>query len=584
MRIESITIKNLLSFKYAEFNFKKYNVIVGPNNAGKTNLVRILQALADSNLTNFSSIQQMKRDDGGKPQIQIAVETTDEETRLIMQTIIDKDIKQDADLSSWRNFTIGLGWPSLGTDHHTELILIYFQNHAIVSINYNERRMSYHAPPDMPDFEQCLDRLCDMDAGHLIGAVHEGHLMPVKEESVRDLITDGPLKFFSNEEHRGISGRGINIDASKMKRHKRELVEYIDIPPHQTEFSLQHLISKIIRNSFLRSNEMHPASSRLTADLHRLKNSSESAYNHLQESFTNIFPDTEVKVEQKDPGKDKSQAIWITERGKTFEIDNSASGYLEAIHILYAILDRTQRTIFLDEPEVHFHPAKIRQISQMLSSLTKESGNQITVITHSPKFLDHGLLDPDSQSMLTMVTQVDGESSVASPTSSGIRLKPHMFMPDVFFANAAFLVEGAKDEFVIKAISDAFDGIFNKHEIILVNCGGFGGIKLHTDLLDAYSIKYYGLADKEYERNDAITVLDDDLEDELRKIKTAPFQVGDHQPKKPDVEVYYSYITGLLETKEGFEELEQTKIWASIEDVMNGLNVDMSVFKKKYEA
>lgn len=606
MRIKSIRIKNLLSFKDAKFNFKEYNVIVGPNNAGKTNLVRILRALADGNLNNFDLIQKMKRNDGGKPQIQLAVETTDEETRMIMQMLIDSNIKQKTDLRSWKNFTMGLGWSSLDIYDHAEPMIIYFQNNVLVSINNDEYRISHYAPPDTSDFEQRLDELCDMDIDRIMDAAHKGSFIPVKDERVRDMITDDPLKFFSNDACDGILGSSATINISSTKQHRLEIAQYVKPESRQQTLSLQQLILAIIRNSLLWSGEMHPAPVRLTENLYQLKNTNESAYNHLQKSFTDIFTDTRVRVERKSPDtdalsvpfdpfsnndrdeqedsdKDTLQAIWITERNKTFKLADSASGYLEAIHILYTILNHTQRTIFLDEPEVHFHPAKIRQISQMLSHLTQENRNQITVITHSPQFLDHGLLDPDSQSMLTMVTKVDGESLVSSPTSCNIRLKPHMFKPDVFFANAVFLVEGPSDEAVIGAISDTFGCIFHKYEIALVNCGGVGNIKPYADLLEFYSIKYYGMADKEYEHDDAITVLDGDLEGELQKITTAPFQDGDHQPSKPGMEVYYSYIIKILETREGFEALKQTKIWASIESVMSGIGVDMAVFEKKYK-
>ena len=111
-----------------------------------------------------------------------------------------------------------------------------------------------------------------------------------------------------------------------------------------------------------------------------------------------------------------------------------------------------------------------------------------------------------------------------------------------------------------------------------------GSIKSYIDFLDAYSIKYYGMADMQYGYNDTITVLAVDLEDELRKIKTVSFQAGTHQPKKRDVEDYYHYITKLLETEEGFEELMQTKIWTSIKNVIDGFGVDVAVFKEKYKA
>lgn len=45
-----------------------------------------------------------------------------------------------------------------------------------------------------------------------------------------------------------------------------------------------------------------------------------------------------------------------------------------------------------------------------------------------------------------------------------------------------------------------------------------------------------------------------------------------------------SMLAKLLETKEGFEELMQTKIWVSIKNVLDGFGVDVAVFKEKYKA
>ena len=571
MQIESITIKNLLSFKDAKFNFKKYNVIVGPNNAGKTNLVRILQALVNANLADFNTIKTMKHDPEAKSEIRLAVETTDEETRLFMQALLDKNIKQETDLSSWRNFAIGLGWRLFDTSYHEPSIIVYFQNRTVVSTHPSEHYISYYAPADTPDFEQCLDRLCNMDRDQLQSDVHVGSLMPVHKERVGELITAGPSLFFSDKGHNGILGKPVDLRRESAP-HKLELAKYIDSEQSQIQFSFLQLVSKVIQNSFLQSDEIHPTLSKLTDNLYRLKNENELAYTHLQTLFTKIFPNAAVRVEQNDR-QNNAQTILITERNRTFDLTNSASGYLEAIYILYTILNHKQRTIFLDEPEVHFHPAKIRQIGRMLSNLTEESSNQITVITHSPKFVDHGLLTPDSTSLLTMVARVNDESLVSSPKHVDIDLKPHMFVPDVFFANAVFLVEGVRDEAVIKAISDRFDGLFNKHEIVILECGGVGGIKPYITLLDAYSIRYYGMADREYRYNDTVTVLVVDLEDELQKITARPFRNGAHQPKKPEVGVYYSYISQLLETESGIADLKKTKIWSSIENAMGGLDI-----------
>ena len=66
MKIESITIENLLSFNKSEFSFVDYNVIVGPNNSGKTNLLRILKMLTSNELLNLGITQEMKLKQGKK--------------------------------------------------------------------------------------------------------------------------------------------------------------------------------------------------------------------------------------------------------------------------------------------------------------------------------------------------------------------------------------------------------------------------------------------------------------------------------------------------------------------------------------
>ena len=66
MKLKGITIENLRSFENSEFNFEEYNVIVGPNNFGKTNLLRILKTLVSSDFLNLGITQETKFDQGKK--------------------------------------------------------------------------------------------------------------------------------------------------------------------------------------------------------------------------------------------------------------------------------------------------------------------------------------------------------------------------------------------------------------------------------------------------------------------------------------------------------------------------------------
>lgn len=578
MHIESITIQNLLSFKDAKFSFKKYNVIVGPNNAGKTNLVRILQAVVGGDLANFELPSKMKHDDNEQSQIRLAVEATDKETRMILQAMTDKPVGRETDLDLWRNFTVVFNWQELDMNRRILPTIIYFQNRTVAFIRLGKQWVSYHDPADMPDFEQYISMLCSMDEDQSSEYVREIGRILMHKNQIKNLLTDNdPKKFFLDGGKCYIDENSVALNEGTGGPHKRELAKYLNLKESTNHVALSRVVSKIMQDSFVQAVEMHPPPKDLSDELHKLKNRDENAYNHLRESFTEIFPNTTIKVEPRP--NDGVQTIWITYGQKTFEITDSASGHLAAIYILNAILNQTERTIFLDEPEIHFHPAKIRWISQILQSITEDNSNQVMIITHSPKFIDPGLLAADSTSALNMVTKFGDVSLVAPLKSPDIRLKPHTLVTDVFFANAVFLVEGDSDESVIQTISD---GIFDKYEIVVVNCGGVTNIKPYIDFLKAYSIKYYGMADREYRNNGNITVLDVNLDAELRALKTVSIQAYT-QKTKPPPDVAYRYITDLLKAEGGYNELKTTKIWSSIENIMNGLGFGLGDFEKKYE-
>lgn len=55
MKIEHITVSNFKSFKDLEFDFKNINIILGPNNSGKSNILRLLLLLKQTFTSNLQS-------------------------------------------------------------------------------------------------------------------------------------------------------------------------------------------------------------------------------------------------------------------------------------------------------------------------------------------------------------------------------------------------------------------------------------------------------------------------------------------------------------------------------------------------
>ena len=66
MKPKGTAIENLRSFENGDFNFKEYNVIVGPNNSGKTNPLRILRMPASGDFLDLGITREIKFDQGKK--------------------------------------------------------------------------------------------------------------------------------------------------------------------------------------------------------------------------------------------------------------------------------------------------------------------------------------------------------------------------------------------------------------------------------------------------------------------------------------------------------------------------------------
>ena len=93
MKPKGTTIGNPRSFENGDFNFKEYNVTAGPNNSGKTNPLRILRMPASSEFLNLSITPEIKFDQGKKPPVKLTVETTDLETKMILQALMYRHVE-----------------------------------------------------------------------------------------------------------------------------------------------------------------------------------------------------------------------------------------------------------------------------------------------------------------------------------------------------------------------------------------------------------------------------------------------------------------------------------------------------------
>ena len=287
---------------------------------------------------------------------------------------------------------------------------------------------------------------------------------------------------------------------------------------------LGHLICWIFAQSYVQVSEIHPAYQKLSEDLANLRNQQPEKYSELCGMFKKVSGHVDVMIKQR---TDKKERILFVENGKEYEINESASGYYSLTCILYALLSKSASLVAVDEPELHFHPLMVSRLHETLRHMVECQGNQLIMATHSTRFVTLDLFD-NEDARLIVVSRPDLPSQVRA--STGVpRIKPNLFRPEIFFGKGSMLVEGISDYSAVKALSDFHEGLLEKNNINLIDCGGVKSIPTFIELHEKFGIPYHVMADKEYDGSQGnVTKLPDDLEAELRAIgvKNVPTHAG----------------------------------------------------------
>ena len=295
-----------------------------------------------------------------------------------------------------------------------------------------------------------------------------------------------------------------------------------------TAFPAGLVLNRIFEEGFTLVKEIYPTYEDLSNKLAEMRNSYHAEYSNLLDTFKEISGDIEMLVERDGNG---AEQILFVEDGRRYGIGESASGYYALISILYLLLGKTSGLVAIDEPEIHFHPMMITRLHEKLRNMSLQKDNQIVIVTHSPKFVTYEQAKQEKDARLIMMTR-SGTATIihANSESSPMKIKPHLFNPDIFFGRCTMLVEGPSDFFTMKAISDFYGGLFEKCGIVLMHCNGKGNLPAFADLHEKFQIQYHGMADSDYDGElKNITKLSSDLEGELENmgVKRDPSKAKD---------------------------------------------------------
>lgn len=200
----------------------------------------------------------------------------------------------------------------------------------------------------------------------------------------------------------------------------------------------------------------------------------------------------------------KTLQLYVDQMGITSPAGEVGAGLQSAIVVAifrtYEQFKKEGAVFAIEEPEVFLHPQKARYFEGVLQSLAT-AGNQVILTTHSPVFVR--VHQPESVAIIRRTAERGTWASqtklveIADDDRKALRLMTEFDAQrnELFFARKVFLVEGATEKVVLPLAFRAQGYDINQLGISVIECGGKTKLPIFVRVVKALGIPYVALAD-----------------------------------------------------------------------------------------
>ena len=241
---------------------------------------------------------------------------------------------------------------------------------------------------------------------------------------------------------------------------------------------------------------------------HQLKVAGDNVFAEVKEKVSNstlriAFPGTELHFQfNQDAGPDifKNCVLYVDDGFKS-QLSEKGSGIQSATIIgLFTyytqnLNPQTSALLVVEEPEVYLHPHARRSISDRLDEFLDGNKNQVILTTHSIEFIR-----TSSQNLHVILVNKDDDGTKAESvkineyTSLFIDNNQH----EIFFADKVILCEGF-DDFVLRQVAEElFPYQLDENNVSIISVGGKDRISKLAKLIVKLGIKCFIFADFDF--------------------------------------------------------------------------------------
>ena len=195
----------------------------------------------------------------------------------------------------------------------------------------------------------------------------------------------------------------------------------------------------------------------------------------------------------------------------------------------------------IEEPEIYLHPHACRVISDCLDSFIDNNRNQVILTTHCAHFIR----TIGSNLNLTLIRK-NNYTTMAYPVNIGDfkHLLVNSNQIELFFSDKVIVCEGLDEHILILAANELFPGKLNEQNISVVSVGGKDNIKSLVNLVLKLGIKCFLFADFDYllrDRSDERKKYDAKLHDSIQSLGET-FFTQDYILGRDGIQVYREIV------------------------------------------
>jgi Overcoming lysogenization defect protein-like, TOPRIM domain/AAA domain, putative AbiEii toxin, Type IV TA system len=533
-------------------NLTDTNVIVGPNDSGKSNVFRAVGLLKDVLSTNVMLDESDVFSGNANPKLEATFQLSDDEASLLLEflsvyvlrtpnnletTFVHVYKNRSKVLKSLKNLRIEVIWQPTNNASLWPLLIVNVDDLGI-KIQTNSPQGPSFITPSFPfsgavqaheKFPEFIDSLASEDGPEVEAAKlrdSTGWQFTISQIPSNTLANPVPDRAFIDRllAFAGIragSGYGLTFSqtiAAILSRasfistggtifHRRAVQLEQSTDPSKT-------VAQDILDSTRYSAALEPDGWNLAEFLYNLKNSylaeERERFSRIQRAFSELLTHLSFDVVlqplkmrrfvqaaggQEGDFRYPHVVVKDARNSKQFLLEKVGAGISESLFLLTILIGLRDCMVLLDEPAVNLHPAQMKALFRIANQPT----NQLVVITHSPVLLN-GLLFDRGASIIHIQRSGDRSFVTGLDTSeiwSGRERYRLSYQLDtrIFFARHVLLGEGESDRELFETTAESSGLEPDVHEDVVIDAKGKNNLSKYSKLLEHFAIPYKVVAD-----------------------------------------------------------------------------------------